>query len=69
MGKKYITIKEAKTVYEKIVKEYVSPKYDGEALITALPEIDFATIFGNRKRMDAEKLAHEICKIIDEQTK
>ena len=41
MGKKYIAIEEAQTVYERIVKEYVSPKFDGETLVT-LPKIDFA---------------------------
>ena len=68
MGKKYITIEEAQTVYERIVKEYVSPKFDGETLIT-LPMIDFASIFVNRKRMDAERFTQEVCKIIDEQIK
>ncbi len=68
MGKKLITIEEARAVYERITKEYVSPKFDGESIIN-LPEIDFAPIFGNRQRMDAEKLAIEIRKILDEQIK
>lgn len=66
--KKYITIEEAQAVYESIVKKYVSPKFDGKTLIS-LPQIDFASIFGNRKRMDADKLAKEIRKILDEQIK
>ena len=68
MGKKYISIEEAQAVYESIVKKYVSPKFDGKTLIT-LPQIDFASIFGNRKRMDAERLTQEVCKILDEQIK
>jgi len=68
MGKKYIAIQEAQAVYERIVKEYISPKFDGETLIT-LPKIDFASIFGNRKKIDAEKLTQEVCKIINEQIK
>lgn len=63
---KYITIDQAQNVYERIRKEYVSPKFMGEPLFT-LPTIDIATIFGTRKKMDVEKLTQEIRRIIEGQ--
>ena len=69
MSKKFITIDEARTLYLKFAKEYVSQKFDGELLIKELPEIDFATIFGSKKRMDAQKVGEELKKILIEQIK
>lgn len=69
MSKKFISIEEAEAVYKKIVKEYVSQKFDGELLIKELPEVDFTTIFGSKKRMDAQKVGEELKKILIEQIK
>ena len=69
MSKKFISIEEAEAVYNKIVKEYVSPKFDGEDIIAELPEVDFTTIFGSKKRMDVERFTQEVCKILNEQIK
>ena len=65
MSKKYITLDDAQSLYNTIRQQYVSPKFNGKDLIT-LPPIDFATIFGNRQRMDAETVTREICRIITE---
>ncbi len=62
---KYITIQEAEKVYQRILKEYTPPTFNGQALFT-LPPIDLAAIFGDRQRMDVAKLNDEIRRIIEE---
>lgn len=59
----YITLREAKTTYDNIVKVYVAPKFNGVELIK-MPTIDMEEVFGNRKRMEVEKLTAEICQMV-----
>lgn len=61
---KYQTINEAQETYDRIRAEYVPPTFGGQALFT-LPQIDMTKIFGNRQRMDAGKVAEQICRIIN----
>ena len=62
---KYITLEEAEKVYERILKEYAPPSFNGHALFT-LPSIDLAAIFGDRKKMDVSKVTAEIQRAISE---
>lgn len=62
---KYIKVNEAQETYDRIRAEYVAPTFHGQVLFS-LPEIDMTKIFGNRQRMDAEKVAAQICRIVTE---
>ncbi len=62
---KYITLEEAEKVYERILKEYAPPSFNGHALFT-LPPIDLKEIFGNRLKMDVNKVTQELQRLIAE---
>lgn len=62
--KKQISLKEAISTYDEIKSKYIAPRFKGKPMIE-LPNIDMKKIFGDRERMNVDKLLEEINRIID----